>query len=110
MILNDLLLELRAIRLGIEYQLQLQTGDKRDLLKDVKQSDQMRETLAQLTRKPRDHTAIIHKNDESLRARETLAEMGDDTLAMIDYVRTEIGEEAAEGMKQFYEKEIVGKR
>lgn len=110
MIWNDILLELRAIRIGIQSLLQLHgsTLDLRQVAKEPLNS--MEPPVAALRKKPRDHKSIIHSNPEAAVAREWLEDMGDDTLKMIDYVRAEFGEEAAVGMQRFYEEEIVGKK
>jgi len=111
MIWNEILLELRGIRIGQEMALKLMTGFVIDLRAAAEQPTVADIALAVMARRgPRDHTAILHSNPEAAAARERLDEMGDDTLAMLDYIRKEFGPEAAEGMKQYYEKEIVGGR
>jgi hypothetical protein len=108
--LRDLLLELRAIRIGIQALIQLR-GSTLDLRKlAMEPLNSMEPPVAELRKKPRDAKSILHRNDEASAARERLAEMGDDTLMMIEKIRSEFGDEAAEGMKRFYEERIVGKR
>lgn len=104
--LRDLLLELRANRLGIQALLKVHTGQDLDLLAVAR----VDEHIEIARRRPRDHTAILHRNDEAAAARERLAEMGDDTLMMIEKIREEFGEEAAEGMRKFHEEKVVGNR
>lgn len=111
--LRDILLELRAIRFGLQMLLIRSglDGNLVDLLKMAElDNSAYNNARAYQPKKPRDHTAILHRNDEAAAARELLEEMGDDTPKMLEYMREHFGEEAAEGMRQFHEKEIVGKR
>lgn len=108
--IKDLLLELRAIRIGIQLLLRAYGGTEPDLLQRAKDNLANEQAGAYKRQKPRDHKSIIHSDPEVSRAREMLEEMGDDTLAVIEYARQQFGDEAAEGMRQFYEREIVGKR
>src|SRR5262245_58156339 len=112
MIWNDVLLELRAIRIGQELMLKALTGMEANLRQQASLQPQTRGYMEQVLnrRQPRDYKAIIHRDDEAARNRELLNEMGDDTQAMIDYISAEVGPEAAEGLRKFYQEEIVGGR
>src|SRR5262245_16505531 len=108
MIWKDILLELRAIRIGHELQIKLMSGQSVDLRQQAHLRPETRAIAESVIarRAPKDYKAIIHRDDQKARNREILSEMGDDTPKMIDYVRAEFGEEAAEGMRRFYEEEV----
>jgi hypothetical protein len=107
MIFKDILMELKAIRLGLQLQLRLQTGSEFDLLSMAELEQNGSAVIPIKPRRPREQSAIIHRNDDKRRAKETLEEMGDDTPLMIEYIRSQFGDEAAAGAQAFYEEEIL---
>lgn len=106
MIFRDFLLELRAIRHGIEYLIALRSGKHLDLVADVEMLDR----LPIKRGAPRQPSDIIHRNSDHLLHKQRLREVGDDTDKMIEQVRTAFGDRKADQLREFYEKEVLGKR
>lgn len=106
-IFRDILLELRAIRIGINMLVRAHTGAAINLHK-LAEDDSPEPEVAR--RKPRDRSAIIHRDPDRAYAREMLQAAGDDTGRMIEYMREQHGEEVAEALRKFHEEEIASGR